>query len=146
MTIFRFEGAVPNRCALGALAALAGFSASLARAEGIEVAVPSGQSVTYVEMLGDTKGPAGLTYRFRFVAPAIARDGGTIDAETALVDMQALCDTFALPRIAKNGPQPQEIIISLSDRAVAFGEADPEVTQFFESFRPADGICEVEGF
>ncbi len=110
------------------------------------ITVPSGQDVRFVEMVSDTQGPEGLTYRFRFIAPAIARDGGTVDAEAALADMQALCDSFALDRIAVTGPQPSQVIISLADRDVPFGEPSPDATQFFEAFHPEDGACVWDGF
>ena len=67
--------------------------------------------------------------------------GGGVDFDTASADMQFLCDSFALPRIAAQGPHPEQVIISLSDVAVAFGEAAPEATQYFEAFRIEDGAC-----
>jgi hypothetical protein len=119
--------------------------ANPARAED-EIAVPSGQKVTYVETIHNALGPEGLTYRFRFLAPSIAREGGMVDADAALEDMAYLCETYALPRIADTGPQPEQIIISLADREVPFGEPAPEATQYFEAFRPEAGTCVWEGF
>lgn len=110
------------------------------------IAVPSGQAVTFVEAILGVPGEAGLTLRFRFLAPSIARVGGTVDAETAFADMQALCDGFALPRIAAGGPQPAQIVISLMDREVPFGAPAPEATQFFEAFRPEGATCLWEPF
>ncbi|MFD1881027.1 DUF6497 family protein [Paracoccus pacificus] len=65
-----------------------------------------------------------------------------------LKDMLWLCEHFALPRIAVPGPVPQQIIISIADRPVAFGDADPEVIQVFETFAPdlAAGSCRWEVF
>lgn len=118
--------------------------ASLAQAE--TVAVPSGQEITYYDTIQDRPGVAGLTYRFRFIAPAISRDGGTVGVEVAAEDMDFLCETFALPRLPVSGPTPSQVIISLSDRPVEFGIPTPEVTQFFEAYRIEDGICIWEGF
>ena len=64
----------------------------------------------------------------------MARAGGTVDAETAGKDMDWLCQTYALPRLAATGPKPAEIIISMADRDVPFGESDPEATQFFNAY------------
>jgi len=114
--------------------------------DGQMIAVPSGQEVRYLETVQSAPGPEGLTIRFRFVAPAIARDGGTVDPETAQADMEALCNDFALPRLPVTGPVPSQIVVSLSDRAVAFGEPAPEVTQFFEAYVVADGRCQWEAF
>jgi hypothetical protein len=114
--------------------------------EGLRVEVPSGQEVVFSDVIQGEPGAEGLTYRFRFIAPAIARQGGTVTTEVAHDDMQALCDQFALPRIAETGPQPSQIIISLSDRPVPFGEQAPEATQFFEGYRIEAGKCVWEMF
>lgn len=110
------------------------------------IAVPSGQVVTWLDTVQDAPGPEGLTIRFRFVAPAIARSGGTVGPEQAQEDMAHLCDSFALPRLSATGPRPAQIVISLSDRPVPFGEPDPEATQFFEAYRPGDDFCVWEPF
>lgn len=107
------------------------------------LAVPSGQPVTFVETIGTVPGPDGLTARFRFLAPEI---GGAVDFDTASADMAWLCQTYALPRIAGTGPQPAQVVISLADRPVAFGDSDPEVVQFFEAYRVTAGRCEPEAF
>lgn len=105
------------------------------------IAVPSGQPVTLLDVIWNEMGPDGLTLRFRFLAPQIARTGGSVDVDTATTDMQALCESFALPRISDFGPVPQQVIISLSDMNVPFGETAPEATQFFEAFTIRDGAC-----
>ena len=110
------------------------------------IAVPSGQAVTLQDVIWNEAGPSGLTLRFRFVAPQIARSGGSVDAESASADMMALCNAFALPRLAEFGPQPGQVIISLSDRALPFGETVPEATQFFEAFSIENGTCVWEMF
>jgi hypothetical protein len=130
-------------CALAAAFALCQ-TGLLCAEEKIEV--PSGQEVTFIDVVRDAPGPDGLTYRFRFLAPAIARADGTVTTEMAFEDMAALCDNFALPRVAGTGPAPGQIIISLSDRQVDFGVPNPDATQFFEAFRPEGDICIWEGF
>ncbi|TDQ56122.1 DUF6497 family protein [Phaeovulum veldkampii] len=125
----------------GLMIAVSVLALSVAPARAAEpIAVPSGQAVEWVETIHDAPGPSGLTIRFRFLAPQI---GGSdpIDPDQALVDMEHLCTTFALPRIVEPGPQPAQIIISLSDRPVLFGATDPEATQYFEAFRPEGGVC-----
>ncbi len=105
------------------------------------IEVPSGQVVTLLEVISDAAGPFGLTARFRFLAPGIARDRGTVDAETAAEDMDFLCQSYALTKIASTGPQPMQIIISMSDVDVPFGETRPDATQLFNSYSIADGVC-----
>lgn len=109
--------------------------------------VPSGQSITLQDVVLDAPGPMGLTARFHFLAPQIARAGGTIDFETASADMDHLCNSFALPRIGTvTGPAPQQIVIALSDIPVAFGESMPEATQFFEAYAIDGANCVWEAF
>jgi len=110
-----------------------------------EIDVPSGQPVTFVEVIHNVPGNAGLTYRFRFLAPRIAREKRLVDPEIAALDMDALCSGFALPRISGTGPAPAQIVISLSDKPTEFGVPNPDVTQFFEAYRIEDGACIWEG-
>lgn len=113
--------------------------------EGLRVEVPSGQEITLQDVIWNAPGPEGMALRFRFLAPGIAPGGG-VDFDVASGDMQFLCDNFALPRIAEGGPQPEQVIISLSDVPVVFGESAPEAVQFFESYRIEDGQCVWEMF
>ena len=108
--------------------------------------VPSGQPVTFHDTVANEPGPGGLTIRFRFVAPQIARDPGRIPFALAEGDMVHLCETYALPRLPEMGPRVSQIVITLMDRPVPFGATVPEATQFFEAYRPEDGKCVWEGF
>ncbi|WP_300519090.1 DUF6497 family protein [Aliiroseovarius sp.] len=107
--------------------------------------VPSGQEVRFLDAIWTGEGAARVV-RFRFVAPAIARDRAEVEFSQAEADMAHLCEDFALPRLAGEEPPPAQIIISLADRPLDFGLADPEATQFFEAFRPDHGSCIWEGF
>lgn len=108
-----------------------------------EIVTPSGMAVTWLETVHGAPGPEGLTARFRFLAPAIA---GEVDFDTAAADMQWLCESFALPRLSALGPQPAQVVISLSDRDLPFGQTDPEAVQFFEAYRPEGEACIWEIF
>lgn len=105
------------------------------------IPVPSGQPVFLHDVIWNVPGPDGLTVRFRFIAPQIARGAGTVAYEQASEDMIHLCQTYALPRLTEFGPQPSQIIISFSDQPVPFGETVFEATQFFEAFTYQDGVC-----
>jgi hypothetical protein len=110
---------------------------------GEAVPVPSGQAVSLLDVVLDADAMAA---RFRFVAPAIAKDGGSVDFETASADMAHLCQAFALPRLVETGANAAQIIISFSDRPVPFGQAAPEATQFFEAYRIEGDACIWEAF
>jgi hypothetical protein len=107
---------------------------------GEQVPVPSGQAVAFHEVIAGETGPL----RFRFIAPAIAREGGTVGFDQAAADMEYLCTNYALPLLKGQGTD--KVIVSLSDRDIAFGASDPAVTQFFEAYRIEDGACIVEMF
>jgi hypothetical protein len=109
---------------------------------GDAIAVPSGRDLSLIEIVTNAPGPSGAAARFRFLAPGLTQD----DAVTAAADMQALCDSFALPRIDGMVPAPQEIILSFSADAVPFGEAAPDTVQFFEAYSVATGACVWEPY
>ncbi|WP_235019441.1 DUF6497 family protein [Tabrizicola flagellatus] len=123
-----------------ALAATAGCQEEAPAGEA--VSVPSGRTLSLIDVITNARGPAGATARFRFLAPGLNAD----DAEAAAEDMQALCDSFAIKRIEGMVPAPQQIVISFSSEVVPFGEAAPGVVQFFESYRPENGTCVWEVF
>lgn len=110
------------------------------------LAVPSGQAVTYLDTIQAIPGPEGLTIRFRFLAPAISRENGSVRAEAAQKDMEWLCQNYALPRLPTTGPVPEQVVISLSDKPVEFGVSSPEATQYFEAYRVEGDTCRWEVF
>jgi Family of unknown function (DUF6497) len=110
------------------------------------IVVPSGQGVMLHDVIVDAPSPGTAIYRFRYLAPAIARDGGTMNFETSIADMQHLCESYALPRLTAPLPAKLEVIISFADLPVPFGETNPQATQFFVAFTIKDGLCILEPF
>ncbi|MEP3298922.1 MAG: DUF6497 family protein [Pseudoruegeria sp.] len=110
------------------------------------IAVPSGQTILFHDVIAGERGPSGLTMRFRFIAPQIGDPDQPVAFDQAEPDMMHLCDTYALPRLSNIGPKVNQIIISLSDEPVEFGYMAPEVVQYFEAYRPTEMGCEWEGF
>ncbi len=112
---------------------------------GVDIAVPSGQVVNFHEALWNMPGE-GLTYRYRFIAPAISNPAQVLDLADTENDMAYLCREYVLPRISGGGNNPNRIVISLSDKAAEFGVANPDVRQIFESYSLQDGDCIWEPF
>jgi hypothetical protein len=108
--------------------------------------VPSGQGVTLLDIIWNSEGPEGVTPRFRFLAPAIARSGGSVSYELAEMDLQHLCDEFVLAALGENGPLPATVLLTLADRAIEFGVSDPDSTQYTEMFRLDGTTCIREVF
>jgi Family of unknown function (DUF6497) len=106
------------------------------------IPVPSGREVQLIDVITNVAGTAGAAARFRFLAPDLTAD----DLAASVADMQVLCDTYALPKTVGTVPQPQQIIISLAAETVPFGQAAPDVVQFFETYRIEDSACAVEPF
>jgi len=110
-----------------------------------EIPVPSGQPVTFHEVIWEQEGDKN-TYRFRYIAPEIARNGGSIKFDQVELDLHYLCEKSALVELQTQGRKVDTIIVSLSDVAVEFGKTDPKVTQYIDAYT-ADGIrCIWEGF
>jgi hypothetical protein len=107
------------------------------------IPVPSGQTVTLLDVVLNAPGPMGATARFRFVAPGIG--DGSVDFDMAAADMEALCNSYALPRVAGTVPAPAQIVISLSAAPVEFG-APTDIVQFFEAYRIDGETCIWEVF
>ncbi len=108
--------------------------------------LPSGLDATLQEMFLDVKPDGMLTYaRFRFVAPRIA-GADAPDFAARLADMEFLCATYAMPHVAATPEPVDRIVISLADRAVPFGQPDPDAIQYFEVFSTRDGACIWEEF
>jgi len=121
-----------------------GFGAFIAMAGGAafaqDIPVPSGQPLAFLEFISED---ASDVVRFRFLTPGI---GTTHDYATVFADFQMLCDTQVLPVLTANALTPSRIVMSMSAADIAFGEDDPDVLQFFEIFRPENGICIWEEF
>ena len=112
-----------------------------------DVAVPSGQPVSLFEVIPEERPEMGETWvRFRFLAPGIARGPEAMSFEETEADMLYLCENVALPAILADDRNFDLVFISLSDREVALGTADPEATQFFEGYRPEAATCILEEF
>ncbi len=112
----------------------------LAATPALAIDVPTGQPVELQEVLVDVMG-AETWLRFRFVAPQIARETGSVTFAQAEPDMVYLCEAVALPYIAEYALDGQVIVVSLSDRPTEFGQPDPDATQFFEAYRPDGATC-----
>lgn len=121
--------------AVSLVPACAGAQSQLAvSAAEAQLVLPSGQSAQFVDAI-----PEGEITRFRFLAPQIA---GAVSSEAALTDIDWICANFALPRAGK----AEQLVVSLMDRVVPFGETDPAATQYFEVFNVSGGTCEIEVF
>lgn len=107
-----------------------------------ELAVPSGAEVSFQDMVWDERGFAGLTYRFRFVSPSIL----SRTFEEVAVDMEHLCNAYAVPRLSLVGPRARQVIISIASEASEFGVAQPDILQFFEAYRIEEDRCIWELF
>ena len=105
-----------------------------------DLTVPSGRVVEFLDVVTNAPGAKGATARFRFVAKGLAA------GDDASADMEALCNSYAVPRIGGMVPEPQQVVIVLADRAVPFGETAPDAVQFFEAYAVKDNTCIWEVF
>ena len=114
--------------------------------DGAAIAVPSGQGVTLLDIIWNSIGPDGPAPRFRFVAPAIAKLGGSVGYEVTEPDLVALCQSYVVGKLAEKGVAAPLVLVSIADRAVEFGVSEPEATQYFETFSINGSTCSREIF
>jgi hypothetical protein len=112
-----------------------------ASASAQDMPVPSGVPIRFVEVLLE---PETGFARFRFLAPNL----GTAGAERDVVsgDFAWLCERIALPALQDAGWSPQQIVISIADRDVPFGQTDPDAIQYFDGFSVSGDTCQWEPF
>lgn len=106
--------------------------------------LPSGTPIVMWEIVWERVAGTGTQAVLRFIEPAIARDGGTVDAEAAALDMDWLCATHGLPVAALPTARSGTLVINLMDRAVPRGVTDPQATQYFGIYAIVDGKCSPE--
>ncbi|WP_187429282.1 DUF6497 family protein [Roseobacter fucihabitans] len=106
--------------------------------------VPSGQPVELFDVLIDEVN-AETWLRFRFLAPEIARDTGSISFVQAEPDLEYLCAKVALPYMMEFDLAPEIVAVMILDQPMGFGVSDPDVTQFVDLFRVSSGACVWEG-
>ncbi len=121
-----------------AIAMVAAMTASAAYAQD---AVPSGQPLVLWEVVWERIEGTGTQAVFRFIAPGVARDGGEVDAEAALADLDWLCGSHAVPIAGLPAARAQTVVVTLMDRPVPRGATDPDATQYFGLYVIEDGRC-----
>lgn len=112
---------------------------------GAPLDVPSRQKMAFLEVIWPAADETDTRIvRFRFVAPGIAPGAGQIGFDVTEIDMAALCEAVALPAVLARAQPVDQIIISVSDRPVAFGVSDSSVTQFFDAFHQEGTTCVLD--
>ena len=109
--------------------------------------MPSGQALVLWQVLWERVEGQGTQAVLRFIAPRVdpaAPD--TVDEATAQADLDWLCETHALPLVALPYARSDSVVVTLMDRPVPRGTADPEATQYFATYRVEDGACIPEMF
>ena len=109
-----------------------------------EQRVPSGQKIELFEVLIDKVGEEDWV-RFRFLAPQIGKAERGLSYQQSMADIERLCSEVALPYLQEFNLSPSVVAITLMDRPVAFGSADPDATQYIEVFQVSGKHCVLEG-
>ncbi|CTQ51332.1 hypothetical protein JDO7802_03371 [Jannaschia donghaensis] len=109
-------------------------------------ALPSGQPLVLWEVVWERVEGAGTQAVFRFIAPQIARDGGTVDADAAFTDLDWLCTTHAIPVARLPAARADTVVVTLMDRPVARGTTDAAATQYFGVYTIENGECSPSDF
>lgn len=78
----------------------------------------------------------------RYLAPEIARDGGSKTYEDAAAAMDEICAGAGLATARQNESPVARIVVTLMDRIVEWGRATPEATQFIATYAVTEAGCE----
>ncbi|MEM7487712.1 MAG: DUF6497 family protein [Pseudomonadota bacterium] len=106
--------------------------------------VPSGQAIVLWQVLWERVEGQGTQAVMRFIAPGIARDGGTVGFDAATTDMDWLCESHGLAIADLPTARSDSVVITLMDRPVPRGVTDPDATQFFGTYLIENGECSPE--
>lgn len=109
-------------------------------------ALPSGQALVLWEIVWERVSSGDTQAVLRFIAPQIARDGGTVDAATALADLDWLCRTHGVAVAALPAARSDKVVVTLMDRAVPRGTTDAAATQYFGLYTIENGECSPEDY
>lgn len=107
---------------------------------------PSGQPLVLWEIIWERVKGDGSQAVLRFIAPQIARSGGSVDAATALADLDWLCATHGVPVAALPASSTDTVVVTLMDRAVPRGTTDAAATQYFGLYTIENGECSPEDY
>ena len=118
-----------------------GLALTASGAGATDVSLGPDRSVSLIEVIYED---APSLARFRFLDKDIGPEG--LQFEDVVDDMVTLCESFAVPQVTKDGRAPEQVVISISDRVVPFGEISPEATQYFDAFRIEGARCMWEQF
>lgn len=106
-----------------------------------DIDVPSGQDISRHEILVEPHQDVHETWLvLRYLAPQIARDGGSLSYADAAADLDFLCAEVGL-KAAQDMGNIDQIVVTLMDQPLARGEANPDVTQFNSAYRVVEGAC-----
>jgi hypothetical protein len=106
-------------------------------------AVPSGYTISLLEILFETRDDASRVARFRYVMPLMRQGIAFAEIEG---DFFHLCNGVAVPYLAVSREKVDQVIISMADRETEFGETTQLAQQYFEAFSVHEGSCIWEGF
>lgn len=111
-------------------------------AEG-QTALPSGFNAELLEGFVEVQPDGARWARFRYVMPALA-DDAVYDKVQG--DFAVLCDGTAVPMLDAAGEEVSQVVVSLMDKPLEFGQSDPGTVQYFEVFTIREGRCIWEEF
>lgn len=104
-----------------------------------DIALPSGRNVTHLETIIDQD---AMTSRFRFTMVDLQTNPEALsDGPERVADLGFLCELFAVLEADAAAAYPDAVVISVASEPTAFGDANPDVAQFFEAFVVEDDHC-----
>lgn len=106
-------------------------------------ALPSGFDAELMEGFVEVQPDGARWARFRYVMPALSDEA---EFDKVQSDFAVLCDSAALPMLDAAGEEVSQVVVSLMDKPLEFGQSDPGTVQYFEVFTIREGRCIWEEF
>ena len=103
---------------------------------------PSGVVYTVQDLRIEPQAAAEPLARVRLIAPDLAN----VRFATIEANFQWICETLALPWLARAGQTAAQVVVSMAAEPLDLGAIRPDITQYFEIFRPSGDRCIWEVF
>ncbi len=125
---------------IAALAATIVFAGTAAGAQAVLPA--SGLAVERLDAAVEVQLDGAVWLILRYLSPDLA--GGGVSYSAAAPDLELLCRTEGLARVADMGVEVASVVVILLDRPVTRGEPAPDATQYIGAFTIDGEVCRWE--
>ncbi|MBT0956017.1 hypothetical protein IV417_01340 [Alphaproteobacteria bacterium KMM 3653] len=107
--------------------------------------LPAGWAQLYDVQFVAVSGGGVPALVLRYLAPEIGREGGSLSYDDVAPELDEICNgdgILAAASVAALGQPIAEIVVTVMDRPIEWGTADPEATMFREAYLLGEEGCQ----